>query len=387
VGARVYGDAIAALQASGEGSERTVARLRIRRSACLAHTSDFDEALDEALRGFEVLRFDHDPAERGIAGSELAFALYLRDRLDESYARYAEAADACAEAGDERGRSACLHGFAMLHYGTGRDAEAEVVYGEALAAARDADDPGSVARALGGVGMCLATRGAYDEAAPHLEEAVRLARAIDDRRALAASLNNLARLLEITGRRDASIEALRECIALRREIGDRFGLGLALSNLGVAQRVSEPESAEATLQHALAVFREIDNRSGTILTLNRLASVRFEQGDDVAAYGYHDEALALALHKGEWPQALEALVGLGAIAGRRGRPDDGLTVLQWALAHPQQEHAGTAVARAHVDRLAVGAATEIADARARAETLSDDDVVALARRAASTDAV
>lgn len=383
----MYEETIAALEVSRGGSERTVARLRIRRSACLARTSDFDESLDEALRGFDVLRSDHDPADRGIAGSELAFALYLRDRVDESYARYAEAADAYVEAGDGSGRSACLHGIAMLHFGTGCDAEAEAVYGEALAAAREADDPGLVARALGGVGMCLSTRGAFDEAAPYLEEAVRLARAIDDRRALAASLNNLARLLEITGRRDASIVVLRECIAVRREIGDRFGLGLALSNLGLAQRETEPESAEATLERALAVFREFDHRSGTILTLNRLASVRFERGDDVSAYAHHDEALALALGKGEWPQALEALVGLGALAGRRGRRGDGLTVLQWALVHPQQEHAGASVARAHIDHLAAGAATEIAAAAARAEALSVEDVVALARLGAPTGAV
>lgn len=385
-GARTFGAAAASLEHGGSAVSRTVARLRVRRSACLARTSDFDEALDEARRGFAVLGDDPDPRERGVAGCELGFALYLRDRTDESHARYAEAVDAFAEAGDERGRSIGLHGMAKLHFGSGRDEAAEAAYRAALTAARSADDAGMIARAVGGLGMCAATRGDLAEATLHFEEAVRLSRAIDDRRALAASLNNLARAQQLSSRVDASIASLRECISLRREVGDRFGLGLALANLGAAQRVSEPDAAEATLQRALDVFREIDNRSGVILTLNRLADLCLERGDGARAFACRDEALTAALANGETPQALEALVGLAAVAGRKGRLADALTVLAWARDHPQQDHGGAEAARSLIADLSDRAPRDVVARAVRGATaMSQDEVVALARAAASAD--
>ena len=383
-GARTYAAAIEALGRGGRAQARTVARLRVRRSGCLARTSDFDEALAEAQRGAADLARDADARERGVAASVLGFALYLRDRSDEAYAAYAAAADAFTEAGDERGRSVAYHGIGKVHFGTGRDAEAEEAYRSALAAARAADDPGMIARALGGLGICAATRGELDEAIPRFEEAARLLRAADDRRALAASLNNLARAQQLAGRVDASIVSLRECIDLRREVGDRFGLGLGLANLGAAQRDADPEAAESTLRSALDVFRRIDNRSGTILTLNRLGDLLAERGQDTQAFGCHDEALALALGNGETPQALEALVGLGALAGRRGRHLDALTVLAWVRAHPQQDYGGAEAARRRIEDLAAGlpeGAVETAARRAGAS--SQEAIVTLARDAAT----
>lgn len=241
-----------------------------------------------------------------------------------------------------------------------------------------------IARALGGLGICAATRGDLEQAMTRLEASARLSRAVDDRRGLAASLNNLARAQHLSGRLEASMASLRECIALRREVGDRFGLALALANLGSAQVAGDPAAAEATLRSALEVFRQIGNPSGTILTLNRLGDLLATRSALTEAHACHAEALTLALSNGEMPQALEALAGLAVLAGMRGRACDAVTVLQWILDRPEQDHARTEAISAHLDRVvALEPADAVAAARERASTLSRDAIVSLARAAAA----
>jgi predicted ATPase/class 3 adenylate cyclase len=110
------------------------------------------------------------------------------------------------------------------------------------------------------------------------------------------------------GRANALIE---QALALCRELGDKPGMADALLFLGrVARLQGDYERSEKLVQESLALFREQQIMWGVIWTLLSLADVALDQGEPAQAQGPIQEALALTESLGDtygnmWARCLQ----------------------------------------------------------------------------------
>ncbi len=114
------------------------------------------------------------------------------------------------------------------------------------------------------------------------------------------------------GRANALIE---QALALWRELGDKLGMADALLNLGrVARAQGDYERSGKLLQESLALFREQQIMWGIVWALISLGDVALDQGDPAQALGPVQEALALTQRLGDTYGNMWARCLLGRLA-------------------------------------------------------------------------
>ncbi|MGH2740485.1 MAG: ATP-binding protein [Actinomycetota bacterium] len=111
-----------------------------------------------------------------------------------------------------------------------------------------------------------------------------------------------------------------ECLELRRQLGDKKAVAEALFNLSFAFTVAPPDAGRdiprgtAILEESLALFRELDDRSGLSRGLWGLANARREAGELVLAREAVLEALSMHRELGDRFSEAWDLHQLGIIA-------------------------------------------------------------------------
>ena len=114
---------------------------------------------------------------------------------------------------------------------------------------------------------------------------------------------------------------LEECLALRGQPGVTEDVAAAaLINLGLfARRANDPDRAQALLEEALALLRDLGSRGDMVVPLATLGHIARGRGDLARAHAHYSEALDLAAATGERVGVAHCLEGLAATAWAAGR--------------------------------------------------------------------
>ncbi len=189
-----------------------------------------------------------------------------------------------------------------LYFDEGAYQRAEAVFAQALQLARDRGSAREEADALTRLGLTAYRLGDYERARPVLEESLelKLEHHIDDQ--LVSSYNALGLLAYNENRFNDAVSRLTAAAAEAKRADDRYGYGLARGNLGIALlEIGEFTEARALLTEMHDVMEEVI-------------------------------ALGLGPRPSSGPRNVGvALLNLGMLEVRIGKPAEGVDLLQRAL--------------------------------------------------------
>lgn len=217
--------------------------------------------------------------------------------------------------------------------------------------------------------------GRYDVAVAQLSRGAEFLRGLGATRELGLALNMLAAAHHVQGNSQESKHLLQESLACFHEVEDRWGIAFSLNDLGLVSHVlDERGEAERFCEESRRMFRKIGDRRGNAfatynlgmiaardghrerarrlywesLTLRQdshdqwgIAASLIQLGTESATLGAPAEArvfllraLRIAWESSVTPVALDALVGLVALALDSGDDDGAVETLAAVLAHP-----------------------------------------------------
>ncbi|HEY4587930.1 MAG TPA: tetratricopeptide repeat protein, partial [Thermoanaerobaculia bacterium] len=266
----------------------------------------------EALARFRALGL---PAREAEALSSLGA---YHDRLHEGKAAadfYRQALTIFEALGNEARVGATLSSLGKLERDSGRPERALALYRQALPLFRRSHNRIDEALNLSNIGRAAMATGETGEALSAFEQALSLERSLDDRAAEGDTLLNLGRLEISLGQTPRALDHLGQVVALQEARANRRGLGLALAELAAARALSGHPRQEvlATFQRALALQREIGDRSWEAVTRHNLGWYLHRQGESRQAERIFRETLAVFQEKGDRGSEAVALANLGGI--------------------------------------------------------------------------
>lgn len=270
----------------------------------------------------------------------------------DAQAVFGHARDAARHAGDPQAEAHALTSLAVTEMSLSRYRPAAELLHRALQQFRAAGDQAGEARVLTNLGVVEGTLGHNEPAADHHAHAVALFRRSGHRTGEAHALTSLGDVEGRLGRTGQATEHLARSLALFRELDDRTGEAWTLTSLGeVEVRMGRDGEARDHLQQALVQYRQLASTFGEAWTLNLLGSIHSRAGLDT---GQHEQAIALFREIGDRSGEANALNGLGEAAHTTGRPADALVHHSAANAiatdlglRDQQARAHAGLGRAH----------------------------------------
>jgi predicted ATPase/DNA-binding SARP family transcriptional activator len=286
------------------------------------------ERLAEADPGHEVARrhlgWFLDLAGRAEAGLRSRDEQEWLRRLDRDHDNFRSALSLALEIGDVQAAVLLAARLSRFWLVRGFLAEATGWLERSLAAGGDA---AARAPALRWLAIFEMEQGEVERPTALAEEALALHRSADDELGVARTLDILGdtavRRLDL----DRASELFREGIETARRIDARPELGTMLYDLGIVyrfQRMFEP--AEALLQEAREVFRELGFARGQGSALQGLADVARERGDHPAGIAAVAEALDLYAGLAWVGGVLNCLEQLAELFAATGEPDRAATI-------------------------------------------------------------
>jgi DNA-binding CsgD family transcriptional regulator len=181
----------------------------------------------------------------------------------------------------------------------------------------------------------------YAQAGALYQQALVLARHLEDPITLAHSLNRLGNWYVNTEQPLQAVRFHQEALALFEQAYDQQGIAQTYDLLGMASCLGSDVLQGVTyFQRAVALFRELDNRQGLMSSLATLtaASGQYETETMVSApisfaecLQMGEQALALAREVGQRSAEAYALLNLGQVLGPRGEYTRALEVAQEGL--------------------------------------------------------
>ena len=122
------------------------------------------------------------------------------------------------------------------------------------------------------------------------------------------------------------MKSYNEALALQREIGDKSGTSLTLINLGdlLNETLGRPDEALPRFREALSLTREEGDRSGEALALNNIGVAYLAKGEFSEAQTYFERALDIREQQKVPQEIADTLHNLGETLGRMGKYDQAL---------------------------------------------------------------
>jgi non-specific serine/threonine protein kinase len=112
---------------------------------------------------------------------------------------------------------------------------------------------------------------------------------------------------------------LTECISLQRVLEDQKGLANALNIMGaVAMAQRRNGDARVFFKESLELFDAVGDERSTIMPLNNLANIEYDDGHYAVAIGLHEKILALSRKYGDDDSSALSLTNLGWAALLQG---------------------------------------------------------------------
>jgi non-specific serine/threonine protein kinase len=298
------------------------------------------------LRAALAWSLDRGDAERAmrLAGAA-AYFWELRGYWSEGHKWLAQVL-ALASGGDGAGvadanvaaRAKALYGAGRLLFASGIEPPvSRALVEESLHSWRALGDKWWMAAALEHIGFMFMWEADLQTARARLEEGVSLARNLEDRWALAMCLSRLSGAVSVTDR--AAGQLLREeAVAVARDVGDRSVLSQTIGGLAFLYALNgDLAAAERLAAEALAEARAIGSVTQIFLALLGSAVIAGMQGDQLAARNFCLQIFALARESGNIIIRLVGLFASGVVACFSNDPGRGVRLVT-AVGRIGEEH-------------------------------------------------
>ncbi|MBZ0315556.1 MAG: LuxR C-terminal-related transcriptional regulator [Anaerolineae bacterium] len=142
---------------------------------------------------------------------------------------------------------------------------------------------------------------------------------------------------------EAASRLAQQAVAIAREYGDKRQLGWSLWALSTT--LARDSEAEAWIQEALVLFREVGDQPGLGLVYNSMGERARLRGDDVRARSAYEESLAIAERTGDARRQYYVLFNLAFVAQHEGNHQDAIRLILRSLALCQDLGVPTDVAQ------------------------------------------
>jgi tetratricopeptide (TPR) repeat protein len=233
----------------------------------------------QAALAHAVSTGDADAAQRIVAAAWRFWR--ARGHLDEG--TNAATAALALEGSTDQVRARALDAAGSIAYWCGDRPTTRRYYEDAVATYRALDDPQGLAGALYNLSFPVVDEDGLDVGTAMLEEAITMAEAAGDRVIVGGAHAALGRALFLTSpeiARDHAQKAIVETEAL----GNLAGTGWAYLVLGSASNLlGDNPAAVESFQHALRIFVDLNDLSGTAAQLGAMSVIAHQVGEEVTA--------------------------------------------------------------------------------------------------------
>jgi tetratricopeptide (TPR) repeat protein len=272
------------------------------------------------------------------------YCLYLRRHPRERIVWLEAAVTAARRLGDRAAEGIHVGTLGGTYRALGQAERAMEHYQQALVIAREIGDRGLEGDQLCNLGIAYRALGQVERAIEHYQQALAITREIGAasaehsaewthaRRSEGVNLGNLGNAYHDLGQVERAIEYLEQALAIARDIGDRSLEGNQLGNLGNAYKdMGQVKRAIEYLEQALAIAREIGDRSSEGNQLGNLGIAYHALGQVERTIEHLEQALAIARDIGDRGNEGICLGNLGEIYVGLGQADRARECLERAL--------------------------------------------------------
>ncbi|HEX4527190.1 MAG TPA: tetratricopeptide repeat protein, partial [Gaiellaceae bacterium] len=191
-------------------------------------------------------------------------------------------------------RAELLYRLGAIVISRGDTSGARELFQQALQEFRHEGVARGEARSLSALGHVAADAGNWPEAIRSYEEAAAMFRKADDRYGLGGVLGDLATVFLRSGAPEQAKPIAAESIELQRAVDNRQGEALALATHGYADlRIGNLGEAQRALTESTEIARDLGYMHGLLFSLNGLAAVAVQRGEQSRAATIFRAARAL----------------------------------------------------------------------------------------------
>lgn len=328
-----------------ENKDKNKAQLHRKIAYVYMNTGDYDESLEEADIGLDLLqdpkeipegakilrvkgrtymrRGDYDSAsgllkqaleiaedfedDKEIAEIEhnLGTVEWYRGDYEDAIGHLERAREIRKEIGDERGVAKSLTNIGIVYYSKGAYSLALEYYKKGAEAFEKIGDKLNLGNTYINIGMIYFNKGDFDNALDFFYKSLDLFEKVGDKSSIATALNNIGLVCQDKGELDKALKFHKRSLKIRKYLKDKYGLAMSYNNMGVVSRLlGENDDSENYHLKALKISEEIGNRNLTCEIYCELVRCMVKKNDIDKAHKYADKALHLAREIGS--ETLEA---------------------------------------------------------------------------------
>jgi len=249
-----------------------------RIQASLGKPNDAYKSYNEAEK---LQREIQDKKGLGVTLINLGELYRERSKYEEALKAYKESLQIHREIGDEYRQALCLNNIGSVYLVTGPASDALTYFEGALDLRKKGNVPSEIGETLHNLGEASLKDGDYGKSLDYHLKALELFRSSGDKSGAAIQSYSLGTIFEYQGRYGAALKSREEALKAYQELQDRsFWMGEILSGHGRSlSQVGRYTEAEKNLNDAMALAKELQNKTLIVQILNYQGDVFYYQSD------------------------------------------------------------------------------------------------------------
>ncbi len=222
-----------------------------------------------------------------------------RSKYDDALKAYKESLQIHREIGDEYRQALCLNNIGSVYLVTGPASDALTNFERALELRKKGNVPSEIGETMHNLGEASLKDGDYGKSVDYHLKALELFRSSGDKSGAAIQSYSLGTIFEYQGRYGAALKSREEALKAYQELQDRsFWMGEILSGYGRSlSQVGKYAEADKSLNDAMALAKELQNKTLIAQTLNYQGDVFYYRGDSKKAADVFAQAVAASASK------------------------------------------------------------------------------------------
>ena len=253
-----------------------------------------DDAYKSYLEAVRLQREIGDKKGLGVTLINLGELYRERSRYEEALKAYKESLQIQRDVGNEDNQAVCLNNIGDVYLAKGQPSDALTYYERALELRKKANVPSQVGETLHNLGEASLKAGDYGQSLDYHLKALELFRSSGDKNGAAIQSYSMGTIFEYQGRYGAALKSKEEAFKTFRELQDRgFWMAEILSGYGNSlSQVGRYDEAQKHLTEAMALARELHNKTLVAQILNFQGDTFYYRGDIKSAEGMFSQAVA-----------------------------------------------------------------------------------------------
>lgn len=289
---------------------------------------------NEALKNYnDALKISREIGDKSRTGNVLIdIGSYYVDhgRTNQALSLFKESLQIQIDLGNEQNRALVLSNIGNIYLGRGEFQEAHTYFEQALQIREKFKDPQDLAETLHNLAETATNLGLFDQAIDQYHRALDLQRKIGNKQMIAIETSSLGTVFGFQGRYGAALDSKEEALKIYRDLGERsFWMAEILAGYGNAlAQVGRREQAQANLEEALGLARELKNGDQIAMILGFQGDNSYYSGDPAGARNFYTQSAQVAAHSSNRGVVLNAKFNLARLSVDQGHPQDAIGPLR-----------------------------------------------------------